>query len=193
MIPPPAANLREPARKTFLHKPALLRQRLRGMIPRLDVRLHAMQFVLGERLSQYQPQTFFHQPPPRIRRKGVISHRRAAKNAVHRVVQIDDAHQPAGLAMENTIEVMRPRMEFLQIFLIFRRGPGLFIDPASMHRPAPPHRRQKSLAISGLRRTDDDAGFDGSFHFSIKRCYAKTYPNLHSLINANLTTMPAAP
>ena len=40
--------------------------------------------------------------------------------------------------------------------------PGFRRDPVAMDGPAPAHRGQKGAAVAGIRRPDENAGFDGS-------------------------------
>jgi len=165
MVAPAAANLGQPPRTAFAHKPARPGQRLRAPVVRLDVGLDAVELELPKGVPQHQPQSFAHQSTAGVRHERVIAHGAALEISADDVVQIDDAHEVAGLALDDEKAVVRAGGKAFEVFAKGGARPGLGRNPVAMERAAPADGGQKGGAVAGLRRPDEGAGFGGAGQF----------------------------
>ncbi len=122
MVPPSAMYFQKAARQAFPDESAFLREGDGSVIGRLDIGFQAVEFELPEGVFQHQKHSLAHQALAGIRRKGVITERRALESSANHVVDIDDAGKVTRTAMDHQESVMAVRGIAMQIIVKFLAG-----------------------------------------------------------------------
>ncbi len=80
------------------------------------------------------------------------------------IVDVDDAHEAAGLAMNDEKAVVRTGLELFQMPGKSCPGFGLGTDPVAMNRPTPADSGKKGGTVAEGRRSDAHAFFGDFIH-----------------------------